>query len=400
MKFELVDDQQNSETIVKVIGAGGSGNNAVNRMIQYGLKGVDFIAVNTDNQALERSMADTRIAIGRNLTGGLGAGGMPEVGEQAAEEDREVLEELLRGAHMVFITAGMGGGTGTGSAPVIARIAKEMGALTVGVVTKPFPFERGRKMELAEAGIQRLRAHVDALITIPNANIQKLVDKRTSIKEAFLMADDVLRMGVQGISDVVLSTGDMNIDFADVRVVMKNQGEALMGIGLGRGDNRAIDAATSAIENPMLDNITIEGATGLLVNVTSSSDLSFMEYSEISEYISSRVSPSAMVKTGWVVDEAMGDEVKVTVIATGFAHEQEESGNINSGQQNQAMEKKKEKVLPYEEWSGLFDGRSQERSAERKTHGTQIESPALSGLLSGGREKDLQIPTIMRERRI
>jgi len=395
MNFEVVDDHKANETIVKVIGAGGSGNNAVNRMIQYGLKGVDFIAVNTDSQALERSEANTRVPIGRNLTNGLGAGGMPEVGEQAAEEDRQTLEKLVDGAHMVFITAGMGGGTGTGSAPVIARIAKEKGALTVGVVTKPFPFERGRKMELAEAGIQRLRAHVDALIIIPNANIQKLVDKRTTIKEAFLMADDVLRMGVQGISDVVLSTGDMNIDFADVKVVMKNQGEALMGIGIGRGDNRAIDAATTAIENPMLDNITIEGATGLLVNVTSSSDLSFMEYSEISDYISSRVSTQAMVKTGWVVDDAMGDEVKVTVIATGFQQEQPEGQNNQEREASAVKERKKEKVLPYEEWSGLFDGRNKQNSDIPK----EPSGSRNRGMLSGGSEKDLQIPTIMRERR-
>jgi cell division protein FtsZ len=320
--FEVVANDALSgltgETIVKVIGAGGGGSNAIDRMIQYGVKGVDFVAVNTDCQTLNRSKAPFKIPIGRSITKGLGAGGSPETGEQAAEEDSESLEKILTGAQMVFITAGMGGGTGTGSAPVIARLARELGALTVGVVTRPFSFERGRKMELAQAGIERLRAEVDSLIIIPNDNLLKVIDKRTSMKEAFLAVDDVLRMGVQGISDVITNAGDQNIDFADVKAIMKDQGDALMGIGMGRGDNRAIDAATGAIENPMLEDVSVEGATGLLVNITSSSELSFFEYAEINEFITSRVRSDALVKTGWVVDETMGEEVKVTVIATGF----------------------------------------------------------------------------------
>lgn len=418
--LQVVDDAAmdglNGETIVKVIGAGGGGSNAVDRMIQYGVKGVDFVAVNTDCQTLKRSKAPFKIPIGRSVTKGLGAGGSPETGEQAAEEDRESLEKILAGAQMVFITAGMGGGTGTGSAPVIARLAREKGALTVGVVTRPFTFERGRKMELALAGIERLRAEVDSLIVIPNDNLLKVIDKRTSMREAFLAVDDVLRMGVQGISDVITNAGDQNIDFADVRAIMKDQGDALMGIGIGRGDNRAIDAATEAIENPMLEDVSVEGATGLLVNITSSTDLSFFEFAEINEFITSRVRSDALVKTGWVVNEAMGEEVKVTVIATGFEKKEEAPSAKASGEEGKQCREESSRILSYDAFSDLMSGnaRREERSREMRerseseqrelipsdqAHSLRTESRQES--LFGGRfsENDLQIPTFMRERK-
>jgi cell division protein FtsZ len=411
-RFEVLQEEPvkgfTGETVVKVIGAGGGGSNAVDRMIQFGVKGVEFVAVNTDCQTLNRSMAPCKIPIGRSITRGLGAGGRPETGEQAAEEDTESLEKVLKGSQMVFITAGMGGGTGTGSAPVIARLARELGALTVGVVTRPFTFERGRKMELAQAGIERLRAEVDSLIVIPNDNLLKVIDRRTSMSEAFLAADDVLRMGVQGISDVITSAGAMNIDFADVRAIMKDQGDALMGIGIGRGDNRAIDAATEAIENPMLEDITVEGATGLLVNVSSSDALSFIEYTEIIDFISSRVRDDALVKHGWVADETMGEEVKVTVIATGFEKK--------NGRDSRAVEKvsahapaetsrrePEQRVLSYDAFAGLMNGEAK-REQHRAEEDSSLQDQAASlrqETLFGGRfsENDLQIPTFMRERK-
>ncbi len=411
-RFEVLKEEPakgfTGETVVKVIGAGGGGSNAVDRMIQFGVKGVEFVAVNTDCQTLNRSMAPVKIPIGRSITRGLGAGGRPETGEQAAEEDSESLEKVLKGSQMVFITAGMGGGTGTGSAPVIARLARELGALTVGVVTRPFTFERGRKMELAQAGIERLRAEVDSLIVIPNDNLLKVIDRRTSMSEAFLAADDVLRMGVQGISDVITSAGAMNIDFADVRAIMKDQGDALMGIGIGRGDNRAIDAATEAIENPMLEDITVEGATGLLVNVSSSDELSFIEYTEIVDFISSRVRDDALVKHGWVADETMGEEVKVTVIATGFEKKNSRDSraveNVSAHASAETSRREPEqRVLSYDAFAGLMNGEAK-REQPRVEEDFSLQDQAASlrqETLFGGRfsENDLQIPTFMRERK-
>lgn len=309
-------------TIIKVIGVGGGGSNAVNRMISEGVKGVEFIAVNTDQQALQMSQAKIKLPIGSKLTGGLGAGGKPEVGMNAAEEDRETITNILRGSKMVFITAGMGGGTGTGAAPVIASIAKELDILTVAVVTKPFAFEREKKMSYAEKGINNLRNIVDTVITIPNENLFNVVDKNASIKEAFLMADDVLRMGVQGISDLITIPGIINIDFADVESTMKGKGNAIMGTGEGIGDNRAIDAATSAIRNPLLENeATIDGATGLLVNIRCDESLTITEYKEINEIITSTVDDRVEIKSGTVVDESMNGKIIVTVVATGFNDE-------------------------------------------------------------------------------
>ncbi len=302
---------------IKVIGVGGGGNNAVNRMISAGLRGVDFISINTDAQALAGAMAPTRLQIGAKLTKGLGAGADPEVGYKAAEESREEIANILRGSDMVFVTAGMGGGTGTGAAPIVAEVAKQLGALTVGVVTRPFTFE-GRKRQLqAEKGIQDLRSKVDTLITIPNDRLLQVVDKKTTIVEAFRIADDVLRQGVQGISDLIAVPGLINLDFADVRTIMADTGSALMGIGVFRGENRATEAARAAISSPLLET-SIEGARGVLLNITGGGDLGLMEVNEAAEIISQAADPEANIIFGAVIDESIQDEIRVTVIATGF----------------------------------------------------------------------------------
>jgi cell division protein FtsZ len=324
MNFQVYEDDLaiassgTSPTVIKVIGVGGGGNNAVNRMIQSGLSNVEFIAVNTDLQALQSSQAETRIPLGSKVTGGLGAGGRPEVGEKAALEDKEHIRSILEGTDMVFVTAGMGGGTGTGAAPVIAEIARGMGILTVAVVTKPFTFEGRRKSQLAEEGIRKLRDAVDTLITIPNQHLLKIVAKNTPIPQAFLVADDVLRQGVQGISDLITKVGMINIDFADVRTIMEGQGDALMGIGLGEGENRAVDAATNAINNPLLEDARIEGAGNILVSVTGGDDFSLSEFEEIMQIITANAHSEVLVIAGTTVDATIEGQIRVTVIATGF----------------------------------------------------------------------------------
>lgn len=282
------------------------------------MKNVQFIAVNTDLQDLGRSKAEIRLGIGTKLTKGLGAGGKPETGEKAAMEDREMIEQALKGADMVFVTSGLGGGTGTGSAPIIAQTARDLGALTVAVVTKPFNFEGKVVNRIANEGLEKLRQAVDTVIVIPNQNLLKIVDKRTPIKQAFLLADDVLRQGVQGISDLITMAGDINIDFADVRTVMEGQGDAIMGIGIGSGENRAADAANKAVNNPLLEDAQIEGAKNVLVNVTGGEDFSLIEYQEIVDFITEKASEEAHIITGFVTDPKVNDEVRVTVIATGF----------------------------------------------------------------------------------
>ncbi|SFG28921.1 cell division protein FtsZ [Desulfotomaculum arcticum] len=306
---------------IKVIGVGGGGNNAVNRMISAGLKGVEFIAVNTDAQALQMALAGTKIQIGTKLTKGLGAGANPDIGQKAAEESREDIEQVLRGADMVFVTAGMGGGTGTGAAPVVAEVAKEVGALTVGVVTKPFTFEGKKRQSQAEIGIENLKSKVDTLITIPNDRLLQVVEKNTSIVEAFRIADDVLRQGVQGISDLIAVPGLINLDFADVKTIMKDTGSALMGIGSASGDNRSVEAAKAAISSPLLET-TIEGARGVLLNITGGTSLGLFEVNEAAEIISQAADHEANIIFGAVIDERMEDEVRVTVIATGFDKKQ------------------------------------------------------------------------------
>jgi cell division protein FtsZ len=302
---------------IKVVGIGGAGGNAVNRMIDAGVNGIEFVSVNTDAQALMGSKAPVYVRIGDKLTKGLGAGGRPEIGERAAEESADSLAEMVRGADMIFITAGMGGGTGTGAAPVIAKHSRAAGALTVGVVTKPFDFEGTRRRRAAEEGIARLRENVDALIVIPNQRLLEMVDAKTSIEEAFGMADDVLRQGIGGISDLITKPGVINLDFADVKTVMKEAGSALMAIGYGTGETRCIDAAQQAIESPLLE-MNIQGATGVLYNITGGQDLTLIETSEAAEVIRAAVDEEAEIIYGTSIDPSLGDGVRITLIATGF----------------------------------------------------------------------------------
>ena len=310
---------------IKVIGVGGAGNNAVNRMLDLGIKNVDFIAVNTDRQALQKSKANTKIQIGEKITRGLGAGANPDVGAQSAEESKQEITEVLRGADMVFVTAGMGGGTGTGAAPTVAGLAKEMGILTIGVVTKPFTFEGKKRLAQAERGIESLKGKVDTLIVIPNDKLLQVIDRKTSMAEAFMMADDILRQGVQGISDLITVTGAINLDFADVKTIMQNTGMAHMGIGFASGENKAEDAAKQAIQSPLLET-TIEGARGVIINVTGGIDLGLQEVNTAAELIQRSVDPEANIIFGTVVDESMNDEIQITVIATGFEDQNEVSG--------------------------------------------------------------------------
>ncbi|MSW83983.1 MAG: cell division protein FtsZ [Actinobacteria bacterium] len=306
--------------VIKVVGVGGGGTNAVNRMIDAGLRGVEFIAANTDVQALQMCDADIKLNIGHELTKGLGAGANPEVGFGAAAESRDEIKEALKGADMVFVTAGEGGGTGTGAAPVIAEIAKnEIGALTVGVVTRPFEFEGTQRMRSADEGIQRLRDVVDTLIVIPNERLLSTVDRRTTILEAFREADNILRQGVQGITDLITIPGLINLDFADVRTIMSDAGSALMGVGSSAGEQRAVDAAKAAIESPLLED-SIEGATGILLNITGGRELGLFEVNDAAQVIHAAADPNANIIFGSVIDDAMGDEVRVTVIGTGFDH--------------------------------------------------------------------------------
>jgi cell division protein FtsZ len=304
--------------VIKVVGVGGGGTNAVNRMIDAGLRGVEFIACNTDAQALAMCDADVKLNIGHELTKGLGAGANPEVGQGAAAESRDDIKEALKGADMVFVTAGEGGGTGTGAAPVIAEIAKnEIGALTVGVVTRPFAFEGTQRARMAQEGIQRLREHVDTTIVIPNEKLLTIVERRTTMLEAFREADNVLRQGVQGITDLITIPGLINLDFADVRTIMRDAGTALMGIGSSGGENRAVEAAKLAISSPLLEE-AVEGATGILLNITGSHDLGLFEVNEAAEIVSGASAANSNIIFGAVIDDAMEDEVRVTVIATGF----------------------------------------------------------------------------------
>jgi cell division protein FtsZ len=303
---------------IRVIGLGGGGSNAVNRMIASRFTGVTFAVANTDAQALRNSPAPIKIQLGAKLTGGLGAGSDPDIGRRAAAEDKDLLQQTLAGADMVFITAGMGGGTGTGSAPVLASIAKEAGALTVAVVTKPFAFEGARRMRQAEAGIQELRGIVDTLLTIPNQRLLTVVEKGISLQEAFKVADSVLHHAVQGISDLILVPGIINLDFADVRTIMSGMGFALMGTGVGKGEHRAVDAAQKAIASPLLEETSIEGARGVLINITGGGDLTLHEVNEAAGTVAEAADRDANIIVGAVVDESLGDEVRVTVIATGF----------------------------------------------------------------------------------
>jgi cell division protein FtsZ len=316
-KGSAVAAPQNYLAVIKVVGIGGGGVNAVNRMIEVGLKGVEFIAVNTDAQALLMSDADVKLDVGRELTRGLGAGAVPEIGQRAAEDHAEEIEEVLKGADMVFVTAGEGGGTGTGGAPVVARIARSLGALTIGVVTRPFSFEGKRRATQAETGIAALRDEVDTLIVIPNDRLLSISDRQVSVLDAFHSADQVLLSGVQGITDLITTPGLINLDFADVKSVMAGAGSALMGIGSARGDDRAVVAAESAISSPLLE-ASIDGAHGVLMNISGGSDLGLFEINEAAQLVADAAHPDANIIFGAVIDDALGDEVRVTVIAAGF----------------------------------------------------------------------------------
>ncbi len=349
--ISIVDDETDydsevsggSPTVIKVVGCGGGGSNAVNRMIFRELSNVDFIVLNTDLQALGRSKAPTKLAIGQKVTKGLGAGGKPEVGEQAAEEDKELITNELRGADMVFITAGMGGGTGTGSAPVVARIAKELGCLTVAVVTTPFEFEGNVRMRQAKEGLIKLHEQVDSLIVIPNEQLFKNIDKNLTVKESFRKADEVLCQGVEGISNIITNPGDVNTDFADVRNAMAGQGNAIFGIGIGEGENRATDAAYNAIHNPMLENSRIDGAKNLLVNICASEEITLSEVGEICKIVSASADKDYNMFWGQVTQPELEGKISVTVIATGF----EDSGKIAVEQKEEEHETPPEpKVLP------------------------------------------------------
>ena len=354
---------------IKVVGVGGGGSNAVNRMIASRLKGVEFIAVNTDHQALTQSGAHKKVRIGSKLTRGLGAGGDPQKGADAAEESREELTRLLSDCDMVFVTAGMGGGTGTGAAPLIAEIAREQGALTIGVVTKPFRFEGPRRQKNAEDGIAEFQSKVDTLISIPNERLMQVVDKKTTMIEAFKLADEVLRQGVQGISDLIIQPGVINLDFADVKAIMSGQGAALMGIGFGNGDTRAADAAKDAVASPLLET-TIAGAKGILLNITGGPDLTLYEVNEAAQLVSESADPEAQIIFGTVIDESMKGEVKITVIATGF------SGNID--------------VL------GTLAYEPAARPTVERAASYVVAKPAATGSYDAD---DLDIPAFLRDRR-
>ena len=397
MKIEVVNDglpeeleehssSNGSPTNIKVIGIGGGGGNAVNRMIESGVQNVHFIAANTDLQALNISQAETRLQIGLKLTGGLGAGGDPEIGKQAALEDRKSIEEAVTGADMLFITAGLGGGTGTGAAPIIAEIAREMQILTVAVVTLPFGFELRHKAALAENGLSQLRKTVDTLIAIPNQLLVEIAEQQTTMPEAFAMADEVLRQGVQGISDLITKPGHMNIDFADVKTIMHGKGDAVIGIGVGDGESRAIKAAQMAITNPLLRNMSIEGAKDLLINITGGTDMALAEYKEIMNIITSSADREARIISGMAINDLTNHEISVTVVATGFnsVHRNNESLFTDRARHSSAN---KNDYISLDEWSTILNGESvvEPFAVPKDKNKKEIIS-----------QEDLQVPTVLR----
>ncbi len=333
---------------IKVIGVGGGGNNAVNRMIDHGVRGVDFIALNTDRQALFSSKAENKIQLGEKITRGLGAGANPDIGAKAAEENREDILEALQGADMIFITAGMGGGTGTGAAPIVAEIAKELGILTVGVVTKPFGFEGRKRLLQAEQGVSNLKTRVDTLVTIPNDRLLQIADKKTTISDAFSMADDVLKQGIQGISDLISVPNLINLDFADVKTIMLDKGIAHMGIGQADGDNRATEAAKQAIQSPLLET-SIEGAKSVLLNITGGSDLGIFEVNEAADLIRDAVDEDANIIFGAGIDETLGEAIKITVIATGFEQSLSDTGKKASKESKEDEDGEKDESVNFED---------------------------------------------------
>ncbi|MEH7415411.1 cell division protein FtsZ [Neobacillus drentensis] len=372
---------------IKVIGVGGGGNNAVNRMIEDGIQGVEFIAVNTDAQALNLSKAEIKMQIGATLTRGLGAGANPEVGRRAVEESRKQLQEVLEGADMVFVTAGMGGGTGTGAAPAIAEIARELGALTIGVVTRPFGFEGKRRAVNAASGIDLMREAVDTLIIIPNDRLLQIVDKKTPMLEAFREADNVLRQGVQGISDLIAVPGLINLDFADVKTIMTNQGTALMGIGVAKGPDRAVEAAKKAISSPLLET-SIDGAQGVLMNITGGSNLSLFEVQEAADLVASASDHELNMIFGSIINDNLKDEIMITVIATGFTDE-------NTPSQRPALSPVKENVTQPNREERFDQTIQQDHSGQRQQYNEPIQDYDRS---YQGQDDSLDIPTFLRNR--
>jgi cell division protein FtsZ len=383
---------------IVVLGVGGGGSNAVNRMIQSGVRGVEFIAINTDTQALSRSDAPTRLHIGEKLTRGLGAGGNPNTGEKAAEESGEQIADLVRDADMVFIAAGMGGGTGTGAAPIIAQISKDLGALTVGVVTKPFNFEGRQRAKNAEAGIVQLRERVDTLITIPNDRLLEVIDRKTTLEQAFMEVDDVLRQGIQGISELITEPGLINLDFADVKSIMSDSGGALMAIGRGTGESRAQDAARMAISSPLLD-ISMDGARGVLLNITGGADLALSEINEAAEVISSAADPEASIIFGAVIDPNIENEVRITVIATGF--DVSERPQRQSTFRSRLARPSYERNAPEPPPQPQVEERDRDRPPERDTGPIRVGTigSTLPEPVFNEQDDDLDIPPFLRGRR-
>jgi cell division protein FtsZ len=380
-KFVMWDFEMDIDQVarIKVIGVGGGGNNAVNRMIEDGVQGVEFIAVNTDAQALKLSKAEIKMQIGANLTRGLGAGANPEVGRNAVEESRKQIQEVLKGADMVFVTAGMGGGTGTGAAPAIAQISRELGALTIGVVTRPFGFEGRKRATNAAAGIDLMREAVDTLIIVPNDRLLQIVDKKTPMIQAFREADNVLRQGVQGISDLIAVPGLINLDFADVKTIMSNQGTALMGIGMAKGKDRAVEAAKKAISSPLLET-SIDGAQGVLMNITGGSNLSLYEVQEAADIVSSAADKELNMIFGSIINEDLKDEIMITVIATGFSETE--------------LSAKKNTVSP----SRDITSRPQTQGISRREQNVQEDSAPVQDRQRQHSEDTLDIPTFLRNR--
>lgn len=372
---------------IKVIGVGGGGNNAVNRMVEAQLKGVEFISVNTDKQALYTSKAEYKVQVGEKLTRGLGAGANPEVGKRAAEESKDEIVKLLQGADMVFVTAGMGGGTGTGAAPVVAGLAKEMGILTVGVVTKPFAFEGKIRMKNAEGGIAELKSKVDTLITIPNDRLLQIVQKNTSMLDAFAVADDVLKQGIQSISDLIAVEGLINLDFADVTTIMKDKGLAHMGIGSASGETRAIDAARQAIQSPLLET-SIQGAKGVLLNVTGGPNLGLFEVNEASTLVMESCDPEANVIFGASIKEDLGDEIMITVIATGF-----------EGLQNGALDLDTKPKSSIRSSLNTTVKQAVKEIEEEVIAEEKIEPPKKASIIEEDDDESMEIPTFLRRRR-
>ena len=369
---------------IKVIGVGGGGSNAVNRMIETGIQGVEFIAVNTDAQALMLAKANTHVRLGEKITRGLGAGGDPEIGRKAAEESADELYNVLKGSDMVFVTAGMGGGTGTGAAPVVSQIAKESGALTIGVVTRPFTFEGMRRMQSAETGIGKLKEHADTLIAIPNDRLLQIADKRASLQDAFRLADDVLHQGIQGISELITIPGLINLDFADVRAIMSEGGAALMAVGTGSGDEKAKKAAETAISSQLLD-ITIDGARGVLFNVTGGPNMTLFEVNQAAAIIRETTHPDVNMIFGAVIDPNMGDDIRITVIATGFER---------TSMPRRALERQ-----PRNESRRMDSGLYMRPSESVSVHAEAQPGEAKSASLPSVNNADLDIPTFLRNRR-